>query len=300
MIFIVFIQVILPILLVFLSGYLMQRKLQLNITAISSVAMYIFIPCLIFRTLYQVDMDLQYVYMILFFALFFIMMIMINKVYARIRKLPKPYESAYILTTAFMNMGNYGAPIILLAYGTAGFNFAVSLFVIQAFTTHTFGVYYAGRGKLKLIDILKKILELPMIYAVAVVLIFKGFGIQMPDNLFSVINLLASAAIPMVMVILGMQLAMISVKSFEWGSISYITAMRLLLSPILAYFLTLLFPFDPLLAKVLILSLSMPSAVVVTMYAIQFDAKPSLVSSATFINTLLSIVTITILLMLLK
>lgn len=293
---IIFVQVIFPILLVFSAGYLLQRRMKLDIRVVSTVAMYIFMPCLIFRTFYHTNLDLQYVYMLLFFIMLFVLLILISKIYVSIKGLPKHYESAYILSTAFMNTGNYGSPIILLAYGTIGFNYAISFFVIQSISMHTVGIYYASRGKLKMKDAIKKIYEMPMIYAVATVILLKTLHIKTPDNLLTVIDLLASACIPTVMIILGMQLAEIKLNDFEWGSITYSTIVRLVVSPVIAYLLTLVFPFDPLLAKVLILSSAMPSAVVAAMYAVQFDAKSELVSSTTIINTLASIGTITLLL----
>lgn len=297
---IVFIQVILPILLVFASGFFMQRKMKIDIRAISTVVMYIFMPCLIFSTLYVAELNLQYVYMLLFFILLFVILIVMNKIIVKIKGLPKTYESAYILSTAFMNTGNYGSPIILLAYGTVGFNYAVSFFVIQSISMHTAGMYYAARGKLAMKDALRRIFEMPMIYGLTIVIVFKVFHIQVPGNLLAVIDLLAAASIPTVMVVLGMQLAEIKVKKFKWGSITYTTLIRLVISPIIAYLLTLLFPFDPLLAKVLILSAAMPTAVVATMYALQFNAEPELVSSITIINTFASVLTITLLLLILN
>lgn len=299
MIFIVFVQVILPTLFVFAIGFLLQRKLNLDIKAISTIALYIFIPCLIFRTFYTADIDAQYGYMILFFILLFVSLILITKAYVWLKKLPQSYESAYLLSTAFMNTGNFGSPIILLAYGVTGFEYAISFFVIQSVSMHCIGLYFAARGHMSFVDALKKVFQLPMIYAVALVAVFKGFSIIMPEPLFVMIDLVGAAAIPTVMIILGMQLAMMKIQDFDWGSITYNSVVRLAVSPLIAYLLTLLFPFDPLMTKVLVLSSAMPSAAVATMLAVQFDARPQLVSSTAFITTLLSIPSITLLLVLL-
>lgn len=242
---------------------------------------------------------MQYLYMFFFFALFFTIMIIMSKLVVKWRKLPKQYESAYILTTAFMNTGNFGAPVILLAYGEVGFSFALSIFMLQSISMHTFGVYYAGRGALSSKQAIQRIFKMPMIYSILLVFTVKGFHITVPENLYSIIDLVASAAIPSVMIVLGMQLASQNIRSLEWGSITYSTVVRLLVSPVIAFLLTLLFPFDPLLKKVLILAMSMPSAILASMYAAQFDAKPELVSSTTFISTVASFITITLLLMIL-
>ncbi|MDG5787202.1 AEC family transporter [Evansella sp. AB-P1] len=294
---IVFVQVILPIVVVFLIGYVLQRKKRMNLSAISTVTMYVFIPALIFTTFYETTFDMQYVYMVVFYLILFSILIIINKLYCKIKKLPQSYESAYILNTAFMNVGNYGAPIILLAYGMPGFEYAISFFVLHSISMHTFGLYYAARGNFPLKIAVKKVFQVPMIYATIVVLLLNFANIPVPEQMYIIIDILASAAVPSVMLMLGMQLAFIKIKELEWGSISYSVIVRLVVSPIIAFFITLLFPFDPLLAKVLILVSAMPSAVVATMYATEFDAKPELVSSTVLVTTILSMVTITILLM---
>lgn len=290
----------LPIMIVFASGYILQRNMHLDLKSISSLALYVFIPCLIIRVFYENDLDLQYAFMTVFAILLFIIVIIINKIYIKMKGLSTSYESAYILNTAFMNAGNFGSPIILLAFGPTGFSYAISFFVIQQVFMNTAGLYYAAKGKLAVKDAFIKIFQVPVFYAVILIMTIKGLSLKIPDNLFVIIDLLASAAIPTVMIILGMQLAMIQMKEFEWGSITYTTVVKLAVVPLIAYLLTFLFPFDPLLTKVLILQAAMPSAVVTTMLAVQFDSRPELVSSSTFINTLISIGTITILLIILS
>lgn len=113
----------------------------------------------------------------------------------------------------------------------------------------------------------------------------------------SSVELLANASIPMVMVVLGMQLAGISIKNMDWSKVSYASIVRLIASPAIAFVLTLFLPMSDLMASVLIVSAAMPSAATTTIYAVQFDSKPELVSSITLMTTLLSVITIPILLM---
>lgn len=242
---------------------------------------------------------MQYVYMLLFFVILFGALIIINKVYVKVKKLSPAYESAYILNTAFMNAGNYGIPVILFAYGAVGFDYAVSFFILQSLSMHTFGLFYAARGNLPLKEAIKQVFQVPIIYVTAVAIAFNFSSIKLPDVIVSILDLLAGAAIPLVMLMLGMQLAFIKIKEMEWGSVTYSIVLRLVISPIIAFILTLFIPLEPLLAKVLIIMAAMPSAVVATMYANQYEAKPELVSTSVLISTTISIATITILLYLL-
>ena len=293
----VFIQVVLPVLLVFGAGYLLQKLAKLDLKSVSTVALYIMLPCLVFKTFYNADLNSEYVMMLVFSALLLVSILVINKVVAKIKGYDASMESGLILSTAFMNSGNYGAPIILFAFGEAGFVYSVSFLVLQAIIMNFFGVYYAARGKSGLRMAIVSVLKMPPTYAVIVALIMNLGSIKMPGNLMSSVELLANASIPMVMVVLGMQLAGISIKNMDWSKVSYASIVRLIASPAIAFVLTLFLPMSDLMASVLIVSAAMPSAATTTIYAVQFDSKPDLVSSITLMTTLLSVITIPILLM---
>lgn len=295
----IFFEVVMPVLLIFAAGYSLQRWKRLDIRSVSTFALYVLTPGLVFRTFYQTEFDVQYVNMVVFSLILLLILIFINKLYRRIRGFSRSIESGLILSTVFMNSGNYGAPIILFAYGNKGFEYAVSLLVLHAIIMNFFGVYYAARGKSGIKAAIKSVLEMPPTYAVIVAVLFQLFDITLQKNMLSAINLVADAAIPTVMLTLGMQLAEIKLRQFEWGKILYGVIVRMFLSPLIAYLIIHFIPMDPLLAKVLIVSSAMPSAATTVMYALQFDSEPKLVSSITLITTLVSIVTITPLLYLL-
>ncbi|RWZ59042.1 AEC family transporter [Halobacillus fulvus] len=293
----VFIQVVLPVLLIFGAGFLIQKIAKLDIKSISTIALYVMLPCLVFQTFYEAELNNEYLMMVVFSGLLLISILFINKVVAKVKKYDTKMESGLILSTAFMNSGNYGAPIILFAFGEEGFVYSVSFLVLQAIIMNFFGVYYAAKGSAGLKLAFLSVLKMPPTYAVIVALIMNLGGLPVPENLMGSIDLLAAATIPMVMVVLGMQLAEITMERMEWSKISYASTVRLIASPLIAFVLTLILPMSDLMASVLIVSAAMPSAATTTIYAVQFNSKPDLVSSITLMTTLFSVVTIPILLM---
>ena len=292
----IFIQVVLPVLLIFLAGYGLRKWKKVEIRPVSTVAIYILTPALVFQTFYRTDFDQQYFNMVLFSSILLALLIIIAKLYSKWRGYSQSVESALILSTAFMNSGNYGAPVILFAYGEEAFTYAVALLVLHTIFMNFFGVYYAARGSEGARAALKAVFEMPATYAVILAILLKVTDIGFPANLLAVIDLLAPATIPVIMVILGMQLADINLGGLQWQKISFGVVVRLFLSPALAAVILLYIPMDPLLAKVLILTSAMPSAANTVMYAVQFKTEPDLVSSTTLITTLISIFTITFLL----
>ncbi|WP_069800890.1 AEC family transporter [Tepidibacillus sp. HK-1] len=295
----IFVEVVLPVLLIFIAGFGFQKWKKLDIRAISTFALYILIPGLVFLTFYKTQLNIQYMNIVIFSFILMFLLIFITKGYTLIRKTPRSVESGLILSTAFMNSGNYGAPIILFAYGTAGFHYSVSLLVLHAIMMNFFGVYYAARGKAGIKTAVKSVLAMPTTYAVVIAIGFQLLHVPIAQNILSAIDLVADATIPVVMLILGMQLAVIQLKDFQWEKVTVGVVIRLFLSPLIAYLIVQFMTMDPLLEKVLVITSAMPSAVNTVMYALQFDTEPELVSSITLITTLLSILTISPLLYLL-
>ncbi|MGI8316716.1 AEC family transporter [Halobacillus mangrovi] len=290
----IFFQVVLPVVLVFFAGYALQKILKLEIKSISTVALYIMLPCLVFKTFYEADFDRDYLMMVVFSALLLFGILLIDKLAAKLLRYDTPTESGLILSTAFMNAGNYGAPIVLFAFGEEGFVYSVSFMVLQQIVMNFFGVYYAAKGAAGMSMAIKTVLKMPPTHAVWIALVMKYANIPVSENLMSSIDLVGNATIPTVMIILGMQLANITVNNLSWDKISYAATVRLLGSPMLAWLITIVLPMSDVMVNVLIISAAMPSAATTTMYAVQFDSKPELVSSITLITTLLSIITIPI------
>lgn len=295
----IFIQVVLPVLLIFSAGYGLQKWKRLDIKPLSTVALYLLIPLLVFNTFYRAELDQQYLNMLVFSLILLFVLIFICKIYTVVRKHGRSSESGLILATAFMNSGNYGAPIVLFAYGETAFTYAVSLLVLHAILMNFFGIYYAARGGGGVKTAFKAVLEMPPTYAVLLAILLKMGDVQVPENIMSAVELVGLSTIPLVMVILGMQLAEINLAKIEWEKVTFGVILRLIISPAVAVGIVFLIPMDPILAKVLILVAAMPSAANPVMYAVQYNTEPELVSSITLLTTIFSIFTITIMLILL-
>lgn len=288
--------VILPILFIFSLGYIGQKLIKLDIKSVSTTALYLMTPFLVFRSFYENKVDSTYVYILIYGVFLSLIIICLVKGLGRLVGFSNSLTSALILSTAFMNNGNFGSPIILLAFGQKAFQYAVTIMVLHTIIMSTLGIYYAARGQSDLKSAFLSVVKMPIVHAVFLSIIWKYLNLPMPSNLYKVINMVADAAIPTIMLVLGMQLAEIKLVKIELNKISFALFIRLIISPTIAYVITLLLPVDPLLARVMITEAAMPSAAITTMYALQFNSMPELVSSITLISTLVSLGTLSILL----
>jgi predicted permease len=94
------------------------------------------------------------------------------------------------------------------------------------------------------------------------------------------------------LLLLGMQLSGNGRREHA-GLLALVTGMRLLLSPLIAWGLTIAYAFPPQAVQAGILEAAMPTAVVNSILASQYDVEPEFVSSAILVTTLVSPLTLT-------
>ncbi|MGY0692414.1 AEC family transporter [Virgibacillus sp. FSP13] len=291
-----FLSVILPIMAVFASGFILQRIRVLDVKSVSAVSLYILSPCLIFVTLLDANYDSGFLVILIYMFVLFYAMVILNKILSKIFKWEANTESASILATGFMNSGNYGLPVVLFSVGNAAAPYAIFIMVVQALQNNFFGIYYASRSTSGMRRALENVMKMPTTYAAILAFIFHYYSIGIPDAIHSTISMVGDAAIPVMMIMLGMQLGSITGLKLNWQVVTSAVTLKMIVAPIIAALFVWMVDMDPIIASVLIIISAMPTAATTTMYAIEFDTEPELVSSITLISTLTSILTLSILL----
>ncbi|MBA4493454.1 AEC family transporter [Paenactinomyces guangxiensis] len=298
-----FLGVLLPIFFIFGIGYIGQKWIRFETKTLSKMALNLMSPFLVFRTFYHNELTIDYLYIFLYTFLLCFSLIAVVYLIGWLKRYSAQETCGIVLASAFMNNGNYGTPLVLFVYGTAGLHYAIVLMVIQQLVMCTVGVYYAAKGSVHVSgfqEVLRQVVRMPIVYGAMCGIIFQLFSIPLSKPMLQSINLVADATIPTIMIILGMQLAKITVKRLSWEKLSLSLMIRLCLSPIIAFVLTLIFPIPDLLKKIMILMAAMPTAANTTMYAIQYETEPEFVSGATLLSTNFSLVTLPVILLLLS
>lgn len=288
-------MILLPVFLIFCIGYIGQKLIGFDIKSISTAALYLMSPFLAFRTFYTNALTMDYLYIIVTSLILSFILLFIVWMTAKIMKATRPQLSAMILGGVFMNSGNYGAPVVLFAFGAAGFDYAVIMMVFQSLLMNTIGIFFASLGgaeKATLQQSLQRVIRMPLIHAAILGVGLQVLSIAIPETLLGGISLVADASIPTVMLVLGMQLAVIARKKVAYRFVVSVGVIRMFASPIIAAVILFFLPVNDLLKSVIILQAAMPAAANTTMFALQFETEPDLVSFTTFATTVVSLVTI--------
>lgn len=294
-------MIVLPAFLIFLTGYIGQKWIGFEIKSISMAALYLMSPFLAFRTFYANELTMEYVYITAFCLILSLALIIVVLITGFFMKATRQKMAAMILGGVFMNSGNYGAPVVLFAFGAAGFDYAVIIMVFQAFLMNTIGLFaasFGGEEETTLKQSLQRVTRMPVLHGAILGVVLQLLNVHIPPTFMDAISLVADASIPTVMLVLGMQLAVIATKRVAYQYVNAVAVIRMAVSPLLAVAIVSFLPVNDLLKDVMILLAAMPAAANTTMFAIQFGTEPDLVSFTTLITTLLSILTIPLVLFL--
>jgi predicted permease len=297
----IFVNNLLPVFLVIGVGVLLGVTLRPDVKAVSRTTFYALTPCLIFAGLTDTPLDGAQAGQI---ALFAILATLLTAVAAWLVATALGWRSkrrrAMVLPVLVINTGNFGLSVVLFAFGPDAQARAMIYFVTTAVMAASVGVAFAaGGGSWR--EVLSNLARIPLLWAAVSALLVGVLGIVVPDLLMRPIRLLGNAAVPMMLVILGLQLAR-SVRTLRSsvGSILLASALRLLVAPVLAIPVALATGLEGLTYQACMLEASMPAGVTSTVISLEYDLEPEVVTGTVFFSTLCSAFTLAVVISLIR
>ena len=296
----IFADDILPIFLVAAAGYLLARHTGAQVKTLSAVSFNVLSPCLVFDQLVQSRIDGSVFWrMFVFCILLTAVMGLIAWLASAPLRLNRQTFTSFLLVVMFSNSGNYALPVALFAFGREALAYASVYFVASAVVTYTVGVGVAASGHGHVLRALAGIVRVPALWAVAAAGLILATHSTVPLAVLRPITLLSEAAIPMMLLILGIQLERAAMPDRP-GAVGLAVALSLLVGPFAGIGLTVVLGLTGLARQVAIVGASMPAAVITTVLALEFDLDPSFATGAVFLSTILSPFTLVLLIAYLK
>jgi malate permease and related proteins len=286
---------ILPIFAIAAAGYLLARFARVEIQNVSRVVFYVLMPCLAFRMLVLARVSDPNIGRLVALAVLIMgAMGVVGYIAAKMLGLDGRHLRAFIMVVMFSNGGNYGLPVVQFAFGPEALTYATIFFLAGSVTTYVTGAFFAGNRRGKIAGALDKIWRMPSLYGVALALIVVAFGHPLPEAVMRPVGMLSDAAIPVMILVLGMQLER-AVWPARPGIVMLAVGISLLVAPLVALGLVSLLGITGPARQAAVVLSSMPVAVVTTILALEFDLAPEFVTSAVFVSTLASPLTLTLL-----
>ncbi|MEW5939745.1 MAG: AEC family transporter, partial [Chloroflexota bacterium] len=269
------------------------RALPVDSRSLGRVIFYLFSPVLVFDLLIHNSLPLGEMARTVGFSLaVFIVMLLFALIAARAFRLDRLATMAILLTAAFGNTGNYGLPLVSFAFGENALAHATLYFVTNSILFNTVGVLIASLGHLDFKEAALGMLKVPTVYAVALAVLLNQFSILMPLPIERAIGLAADGAIPLMLVLLGLELSRVQ-WSHSRRALGLGVGLRLLVGPLIGFLLAIPFGLQGAARQGNLVETAMPGAVTTTVLATEYKLDSSLVTAIVFIGTLLSPLTLT-------
>jgi predicted permease len=290
----IFVSDLLPVFAIAGVGFVLARFAGVQVQTVSRLTFHALAPALVFNTLANSTAESGQVARM---TLFYLLVASSAAIMARLAAIPLRLDrralSAFMLVVVCSNSGNYGLPVALLAFGREALTFASVYFVASSIFTYTGGVLLAASGRRSFRDALVGITRVPAFYGAMAAALTLAFGIRWPDAIVAPITLMSDAAVPMMILVLGMQLERASPPERP-GVVAMAVLVSLVLTPLVAMGIAHVVGLEGSAFKAGVLQTSMPTAVITTILAVEFDAVPDFVTSVVFVSTLLSPLTVTL------
>jgi len=284
---------ILPIFAIASAGFLLARYAGVDVRSVSRAVFYALLPCFAFRLLVTSSTLGPSVFRLILLAVLIMgAMGLAGYAVGKGLKLDSKSLRAFMMVVMFSNGGNYGLPVVRFAFGSEALTYATIFFLTGSVTTYVGGAFFASSHRSKLAGTLEKVWKMPSLYGIAAALAVLAIGKPVPDAVMRPVSLLSDAALPVMILVLGMQLER-AVWPARPGIVMLAVGISLLIAPLVAIgFSSVLGVSGPARQAAVILS-SMPVAVVTTILALEFELSPDFVTSAVFVSTVASPLTLT-------
>ncbi|MFN4071320.1 MAG: AEC family transporter [Thermus caldifontis] len=288
---------VLPVALVVLAGYLLAKRIPMDLTTLSRLTLYLLVPALIFDAMYRAEYSREgLVGLTLGFALTYLLLFLAISQTSKLLRLPPEAAKGLLVCSLFPNSGNMGLSLVYFALGEEGLRRAVVYFLLSSVVMFGLGPALIRGGRLR--EGLLFTLRLPLSYALLLGLSLKTLGTTLPFRLNEGVRLMGQAAIPVLLLTLGMQMGQtrFQVGAFE-GAASFL---RLILAPLLAYGVGLFLGLPRLEHQVLVLQSATPVAVNAFLLTREFGSEANRVARSVVVSTFLAFLTIPLFLLLIR
>ena len=285
----VILSAILPVACIVLIGYIVGKKINLDQSTLSRLSLYVLFPALIVDNLYKTTLSSENAIAITIgFLITFVIWCVSAWQLSHSLRFSTDLKKNFVITTALPNVGNLGLPVTLFALGEAGLERAIVYLIVWNVVVLTTVPAFLQKGGFR--SSIQFMLRLPLTWAVFFGVALRGFNVQLPFQLDEGLNLLAEAAIPLGLLMLGIQISQskFELTGYEVGA----SLLRLVGGGIIAFAVGKMLGLAVLDLKVLVLQSSMPTAITAFLMTNEFGGDGALAARVVVVSTLLGFITL--------
>jgi auxin efflux carrier (AEC) len=292
-------ETILAIILLILIGYIAKRigllKPEDSLT-LNKVVINIAIPSLIFLAMFNADLsNLKILLPITLICIITgILCGLLVYIFSRARGYSKKTRWTLVGTSTLFNSGFLGYPIVLGIFGATGLVRAVFYDMGSTILFLSLGIFFILIFGGKYTSIIKRTVLFPPLWGIILGILANILHLNPGFIPLDVLKYLSGAAIPLIMISLGLSLEAGGLKNY-FGAASFVTLTRLIISPMIAILMVYILGLHGLEGTVTVVEAGMPAAMLSLVLAASYDLDVNAAAACIFLSTVMSMITLPIL-----
>lgn len=302
----IFVQVLLPVLIATGLGAAVQARFKLDIPTLSRLNIWLLVPCFLFVKVYESTVSVGDLgWLALGVAIPAVGLGLPLYLMLRRAKVRGELVAAVVVGGLFYNAGNFGLPVAELLYSVRGVRFegmasdadgpAVQalLMMFSNFSIWCLGYVILAAAKGDGWAGAMGYLKLPMLYVLIAAFVLRGLDVTLWSPVHNALRLVGSGCVPVMLLILGMQLAS-DARWPRWRVVGVASLVKLLILPGVTAVTVWGLGLWPWPGAQLIIAAAGPTAVNTLLLSLELKGDARTAADVVFWTTLLSAATVTV------
>ncbi len=306
------VSVILPAAIIVIAGFVAGRRVldPTGIKALSDLCFLLFLPCLLFRSMATARFEgSDFTLLAVYFGASLIWFLCVA-VFSRRNNLQTTAGAVVMgLGAVFSNTVQLGIPIQKLAFGDAGLKLHLSIIALHSLVLLTVATVWLEVSHARestndqslarnSFNVIKTSVVHPVILPILMGLLWGLAELPLPDWADQPLGFLASAAGPLMLVLMGAQLSTMKLSEHLRGAFA-LTVAKNFIHPLLIFGAAWALSLSPLATAVAVTCAALPIGSNVFLFAQRYHVNENVTTAATAISSLAALASLTIALALL-
>lgn len=284
---------LLPLYALIAAGYFAARVLNVDKNSLGNLAIYIFMPVVVFGFVVNLDFQPAYISLPIFYLIASVVLGL--GFFAMGQRVFRDKQANLMSMCVSMgNTGYFGLPLVLLFFDKEMVAIYVFMMLGGAVYEATVGYYIAARSHFDVRQSVNKLLKFPVLYAMAAGLSINALGVEMPDLFWDYWAHFKGAYVIIGMMIIGAALA--SIDKFVFGPrfVAFVFVGKFIMFPLCALIFIMLDRhmlhwLSTDIHNLVVMMTIVPPAANVAAYATQMNMEPEKAATTILIGTVFAL-----------
>lgn len=268
----------------FIAKHTLKEKLDQKTLILLSL--YFLQPILTFWGLTRTPINTDLVMTPLYYFIIITITLFILIVVAKYILSDSKEQSIFIAASLIGNTGNLGIPLGIALFGEASVAYTSIINIANVFFIYTTGIYFFAKEQFNIKESLKTMFKIPILWFAIAAIIFNLTDIEIHQNIDKVLQMGAYATIVIQLIIFGIYLHEIQLKTINYNLSFKVTFAKHFLLPAIGLGVIMFVDMNSFVASILLMQLMVPLAVNTVNISALYDCKPHAVTASVLITTL--------------